>query len=302
MQPMERYYYPPRRRGILFHSALLLVLFAGSTFSLARATDTPIGDPFWISLAGFAGLALPIPILLYRLYGLLRGRYVISASQVRLMWGLREEVIPMLDINWVQAETDLIAPLHLPLLRWPGAVTGRRRYDRRRRVEFLAATTRNLVIVETSRVAYAISPEDPQAFLEAFRHVTEIGTLSQVPGSSVHPVRLIGSAWHNRSVRWMISAAFTLAAALALWIVLVVRPQPGVSLQLAGTGRQVTSAQLYLLPVLNGAYFLVDLFLGLFFFRRPETTSLAYLLWASSILASLLLGLAALLLLNSAPG
>jgi hypothetical protein len=47
-----------------------------------------------------------------------------------------------------------------------------------------------------------------------------------------------------------------------------------------------------LLPVLNGLFFLADLLLGLFFFRREETRPLAYLLWMCSVMVSGLLFLA----------
>jgi len=43
-----------------------------------------------------------------------------------------------------------------------------------------------------------------------------------------------------------------------------------------------------LLPVLNTFFFITDLLLGFFFYRREDTRSLSYLMWASSALTSIL--------------
>jgi hypothetical protein len=43
-----------------------------------------------------------------------------------------------------------------------------------------------------------------------------------------------------------------------------------------------------LLPVFNTIIFLVNLFLGIALFRREETQPLAYLLWMTSVVTSLL--------------
>lgn len=51
------------------------------------------------------------------------------------------------------------------------------------------------------------------------------------------------------------------------------------------------AVRLFLLPVLNAAFFLGDTLLGLFFYRRVETRLASYLLWGVSVLtAALFLG------------
>ncbi|MEJ2600897.1 MAG: hypothetical protein P8Z00_21370 [Anaerolineales bacterium] len=51
---------------------------------------------------------------------------------------------------------------------------------------------------------------------------------------------------------------------------------------------QVPAVRLMLLPVLGSMVYLVDLFLGLFFFRDERNRFLAYLLWIGGVLAPLL--------------
>ena len=50
----------------------------------------------------------------------------------------------------------------------------------------------------------------------------------------------------------------------------------------------VPAVQLMLLPVLNILFFVVNSSLGLFFYQRMEIRPLAYLLWSSSVVVSIL--------------
>lgn len=289
---------PSRRGGALFHTAAMVLCLAGSVWMFNQATRTPVGMEFAGYLLGFIGLALPIPFLAYRLYSLLRGSYTIRSGSIRLVWGLRVEEIPLVDITWIRPLAYLDYPLPLPVLRWPGAWVGVRRIDRRHTVEFMAASRRGLLVIETARGAYAISPEDPAGFLHSFQRIAELGALDAPPGSSIRPGELVGSVWRSRFARWALVSALVLAAGFALWTVIALQPTPGVRYPLAGTSRFVNSTQLILMPVLNSVYFLIDLLLGLFFFRRPETRPLSYLLWITSSLASILFFLAVLMLLG----
>jgi hypothetical protein len=67
------------------------------------------------------------------------------------------------------------------------------------------------------------------------------------------------------------------------------RSQISLRFNLGGApGEYMPAVQLLLLPVINAFFYLADSFLGLFFYRRPEIRTLAYLLWGSSSLVSLL--------------
>jgi hypothetical protein len=82
-----------------------------------------------------------------------------------------------------------------------------------------------------------------------------------------------------------------LALGLIVWVSLSIPSHPMTSLRLNTDGSPielVPGIRLLLLPVLNTFFFIADLLLGLFFYRRADTRSLAYLMWASSVLTSLL--------------
>ena len=98
-----------------------------------------------------------------------------------IAWGLRAEDIPMNTIEWVLPSSELSYRLKLPWLYWPGAVIGARNAPGGKRVEFLASRSRGLVLIAAADRIFAISPEDPQAFLQAFQGFMEMGSLSPLP-------------------------------------------------------------------------------------------------------------------------
>jgi hypothetical protein len=151
-------------------------------------------------------------------------------------------------------------------------------------------------VIETDRRAFAISPEDPGAFLHALQRISEVGTLDPVYGESVRPTALVGSVWESRLARSLAAGSLVAALSFTLWVLFAVDPQPELAYPLGETGRSVNGSQLLLLPVLNGLFFLMDVLLGLFFFRQEETRPLAYLLWVSSLIVSVLLFIAVMML------
>ncbi|MGZ6286405.1 MAG: PH domain-containing protein, partial [Ktedonobacterales bacterium] len=99
-------------------------------------------------LVGLVAFA-PIPLLGYRAFALFRAEYVLNRDSLELRWGLRDEEIPLMDIEWVRPIEDLAFPLSLPSAVLPGALLGLRRHRDLGIVEFIASDRRNLLLVAT---------------------------------------------------------------------------------------------------------------------------------------------------------
>ena len=301
---------PPRRAGIVFHTLILLALLAISLWGLWQAAHASVGPLFLLSLLPAMLAIILAPWLAYRLYSLCNAGYILERDGLRLIWGLRMEVIPMQAVTGIHTSGELGQRLPLPWPRWPGAVLGTRRLPDGKRVEFLAAASHRLVLISTPHNVYAISPEDPEALLEAFRHLMELGSLTPLPAQSVHPSFLLARVWKEPMPRGLLLAGVGLNLALLILTSLAVPARSQVILGF-GSGREpVPSVRMLLLVFLSGAAFLTDLLLGLFFYRRPEGTSrsgsaawlisgevLAYLLWGSGALTSALFILAVVYIL-----
>ena len=138
-------------------------------------------------------IALPlVPLLIYRLSSLENASYTLERESIRLRWGWRIEMIPMPHVQWVRTAADLGRSLPRPHLRWPGAIYGTRRYPGGRMdIEYMASTTKGLLVIATTERLYAISPANPDNLLMTYQHFTEMGSLLAPPASSVYPTNLI---------------------------------------------------------------------------------------------------------------
>jgi hypothetical protein len=304
MQPLpsgQNVFFPVRRPGMVF-SIITITFFAlVGVISLWQAAHANLSPLFLLYLLP-ALLAIGILIgLSYRLYALQNSTYTLGRDGVRLRWGLRIEDIPMDDILWAHAASELSAPLPLPSLRLPGAVLGLRRLPEGDQVEYLASTARGLIVIATTRRNFVISPENPNAFLFAFQRCTEMGSLAPLEAHSIYPTFLFGRVWANHPARILLITGFALSFILLIWVSLVIASHSQIHLGFfpdGSPGSIVPAVRLMLLPVLNTVFFLATILLGFFLFRREEGRSLSYLLWSSGILTPLLLMIALLFTLR----
>jgi hypothetical protein len=269
----ESVFQPPRRLGsaIQVIAALSLAIMGG--VGLWQAFNATIGPAFLLYLLIFLLAAALIPVLAYRTYALLGAYYALERDGIHLHWGLRSEDIPMDTVLWVRQASEMGGMLRLPWVRWPGSVLGMRHLADGSRIEFLASTSNQMILIATSGQVFAISPEDANAFLHSFQRLTELGSLTPLPAHSVHPSFLLARIWKARIARYLLLLGLALSLILLAWVSLIVPTHEQIILGPFSHGEPVPSVQLLLLPVLNAIIFLVDLILGMFFFRLDGNRS-----------------------------
>jgi hypothetical protein len=292
---------PPRRAGSLFNLLFMLLFLGVGSWSISSATRTQVGPLFLVYLLlGLAAFGLA-PVFAYRLRALLNAQYELGRDGIRLNWGLRAEEIPMNKVLWANLASEMEPAVPLPVTRWPGSILGARKTESGLPVEFFAASTTNLVLVATQERVFAISPEDPQRFLETFEDLAQMGCLSPLPARSIFPSFLLARFWNDRPARTIILAGAGLSLALLIWVTLIIPRHDQISLDLTADGLPldfVPSIQILLLPAINLVFFGIDFLLGLFFFRRANPAGqeggsrqakiLAYLLWFTGLITALL--------------
>lgn len=281
---------PPKRIGLLLHTAIILVLAGISAFGIYNLTRAQVGPSFvaylLLALIAFA----PIPLFGYRSYALYRADYYIDRDSLAMLWGLRVEDIPLTDIEWVRPASDLTRPLTLPTFRLPGAVLGSRRHPDLGLVEFIASDTKNIILVATSKRVFAISPGDAGALVRTFARAIEMGSLAHAESISVYPSFIITQAWENAAARFMWISGLLLNIGLIIWVGILIPSLSKVSLGFGITGTPnlpVPSVRLILLPLLSMIMFAIGLIAGLYFYRWDKQRPLAFLVWASSSLCAL---------------
>jgi hypothetical protein len=289
---MERIiFYPGRRLGLAFHLGAILVLTGGAVYGLYRASQASIGPIFLLALLPAMLAVVLVPILAYRAYALISSSYILQRDGVFLQWGLRIEEISMTTILWVRPAHELRGHLPLPLIYWPGAVVGIRRLQAAGTIEFMASSSRKLILIATPGHIFAISPDNPEAFLSTFQQLSELGSLSPITARSVKPSLLLGRVWNAPMARYLILAGILLDLALLVWVSLAIPGHESISLGFRPEGvprDPVPAVQLLLLPVLSSLIYLSDLILGMIFYRQDEHHPLAYLSWANSMIITLI--------------
>jgi len=158
-------------------------------------------------------------------------------------------------------------------------------------IEYMASSSRRLVLIATPGHIFAISPANPESFLNTFQQFSELGSLSPIPARSVRPSLLLGRVWNVPAARYLILFGILLNLALLVWVSLAIPGRETISLgfQPEGIPREpVPAIQLLLLPILSSLIYLSDLVLGMIFYRQDEKHPLAYLAWANSGIITLI--------------
>jgi len=288
---------PARGRGRTIHILLMLVLAVSVVILALLAYRQPLGLLFvgYVVLAGL--LFIPIPILVYRLFSLERANYSLDRDQLTLKWGLRVELIPVADIEWVRPLSATPKPFPLPLLRLPGALLGVRHHPDLGPIEFLASDEKALLLVATSRQIFAISPEATADFLQEIQHAIELGSLTPALSQSVYPSFVVAQAWDSALARYLWLAGFFVNIGLLAWVSLMAPSLRQVPLGFlaSGTPRPPSPGlALILLPVVSILFYLAGWATGLMIYRREDRRPMAYILWTSGLVSSLLFMLAVL--------
>ncbi len=282
---------PPRRRGLPIHFILIALLSATAAVSFWLIFQTPVGVKFAAYVVLFLTSVIPLPILAYRLYALSRANYQLDRNLLRLTWGMRVEEIPISEIEWLRPVHGLVAPLKLPFFRLPGSILGLTRQADIGEVEFMASEVNSLLLIATPRRVYAISPENPAAFVMAFQKIIEMGSLTPAKSRSEFPSFVAGRAWESAWVRFLWLAGLFLNIGLLVWVSLLISTTGQVPLGFGPGGVPldvVPAAQLILLPFLSIVLFSAGWLLGIFFYRRADQRAISLALWASGALTSLL--------------
>jgi hypothetical protein len=300
--PKTGHFPPDRRLGLFIHAIFILVLAAISVFGLINLSQAQVGPLFVLYLLITLIAFTPIPLLGYRAYALLRADYYIDRDSLAMLWGLRLEDIPLNDIEWVRPASDLTRPLSLPRLRLPGAILGTRRHPDLGLVEFIAATSQNMILIATSKRIFAISPRNAAGLVQTFARATEMGSLTPTEAKSVYPSFIITQAWDSPVARFLWISGILLNLGLIAWVGLLIPSLSQIPFGFNPFGvpeQIVSSTQLILLPLVSGLMFVVGLTAGLYFYRWDRQRPLAFIIWGSSTLCAVLFILAVLFLVST---
>jgi hypothetical protein len=296
----EGRYRPALRQGLWLLVPLAVFLMAACMALFWLAFQEQYGTYFILFLIVALLLLIPLGFVLYRAYALLRSSYNLDRNGLHLNWGLRREAIPLTKVEWVRPVSSLTFALPLPRFTFPGAVLGVVECKELGTLEYMASGINDLVLVATSGRVFAVSPSDSRGFLKQFHSLLELGSLNPIEPVSSMPAGFLQRVWRDARARWLVIADVLLTLAFLAFVSLVIPTRQVISLGFDPSGSplpSVSATRLLLLPLLCIFVVLLDLGVGLFFYRREEQQKAAFLLWIAAAILPLLLTISVLFLI-----
>ena len=170
------------------------------------------------------------------------------------------------------------------------------------RWNIIAAEVKDLLFIATRKIIVAISPADPAGFVQNLQNAMEMGSLSpEAPSRFSLPL-----SWGRRGrTAWRaISGWLTvfLNVGLLAWVSLLAPDLGSIPLGFLPSGEPgelVPGVGLILLPVVSIFLSAMGWVLGLVFYRRENSEPLAYILWISDSLMTILFLVAVLFIISA---
>lgn len=284
---METTFTPDRRKGLRVLFILAGLIAALIVFCIIRSGSEKDPTLFlvWVGLG--VALAIPLALLLYRAYTLGTTRYTLSRDALDLRWGLRRELIPLNQVEWARPISDFESKLPLPWFRLPGSIFSRLEINGLGPTQFVATDPTAIILAHTKNQTFVISPQDLNGFTQQFNRYGELGQKGQVQPISTSFRSIWAETWRDGRAKTLIGIGLILVGVAWLSAVGLVATFPEVTwvdLTMAPSNR------LILLAILSALFWVADLWTGLFYYLRGNIAKpLIYMVWGSSIVASLIL-------------
>ncbi|MBN1873843.1 MAG: hypothetical protein JXA33_06405 [Anaerolineae bacterium] len=268
-----------------------------------------ISISIWTFVLSIVALAMLITniYLVYRLWSLLQASYEMDRNTILIHWGDTEHQIPMASVRGVLSGSDLIGAestanhraewlqwigsvrsIRMQTgLRWPGYSVGFGESEEIGPILFYAtAPLSRQVIIRTEGMAYAISPNDMEAFLSALAERLEMGPTQEVEERSLYPGFLDWQIWQDRLALGILASSIGL---LVLLVGVLCWRYPHLPMEIAMRFTFndealliVNRMRIFYLAVIGSVFLVLNGGLGLLFYIRERI--IAYILWSGLLI------------------
>ena len=230
-----------------------------------------------------------IPLLISRLFGLLRSRYTVSRDFLVLQWGSRLVKIPIQTIEWVRSFDSLGLEMKAPRFFRSGIARGLVMTRDLGVVEYLADDVQRSLFIATPERVYAISPLRTMAFSQALAEAIESGSLLQAEAVSIEPETIFTRLWENPTARLLILSL--IGGNLALLIIVQLMMGNPNAIAVFAQQSVITPVSLQLMPFWAIFLAVIDLLSGMFLYRKQTHRLAAYLMWGAGAVLPVMLAL-----------
>ena len=291
---MTEEFFPPRRKSLVFNSLMASVLVLLILALLIAGSITQQNNLAILLLTAGILLLVPLVVVVYRIFVIVSTVYSLNRDALEIGWGLRRELLPIRQIDWVHPITDFETPLPLDFAPLKSAYYGKKAVKGLGRPLFVATTPEEMVLIKQGDQYLIISPENAQEFSQRFNQLTQMGSLTQVEAESENLKMLWQRIWADPWSMFLLVASMVSLLLLfitALTISLVREQIVWVSMELVPASRAL------LLAVIGSFFSLINAFVGLFFYLQDRVAAnIRNLIWSWTVVVNLILTLALIIM------
>jgi len=284
---MVNEHFPPRQKSLAFNAVVGFINLAVLLFLLI--SGSMLQHNLLATAMIVLGLLLILPLLLiaYRIFTILTTVYILNRDYLEITWGLRREVIPMGELDWIHPITDFETPLPLGFTLLKGSYYTEREISGLGKTLFAATLPEKMVLVKHQQRYLVISPENLENFMENYELFAQMGSLQNVQAESENLKMLWQRVWADPWARRLLSAgviSFFLLIMASLIISLVKQQIVWVSME------YVPAARAMLMAMIGLFFGLINTFTGLLLYLQDRVAAfLRNLLWGTTVLLNLIL-------------
>lgn len=287
---MEKDFSPPKSRSLIINGLIAALLVAAILFFLISGSLTGQG---WLAII-FIGVGLllliPLTLAIYRIITISTTVYSLTREALEVKWGLRRELIPMAEIEWVHPVSDFETPLPLGFTLIRGSYYGETNIKGLGKTVFAATAPDQMVLVKLSQAYLVISPDDKLAFTDTYKQLSQLGNLQQIQPESEDLRMLWQRVMNDRyAKRSLLGGAISFLVLILSTAIIV-----GLLQQVVWVSMEVVpSSRLFLLALIGLFFSILNTLTGLFLYLQERTGKVVvYLIWTWTILINVILNLA----------
>lgn len=284
---MANEHFPPRQKSLVYNGVLgiitlLVTLFLLISGSMIEHNILATG----MIVLGFL-LILPLLLIAYRIFTILTTVYTLNRDYLEITWGLRREVIPMGELDWIHPVTDFETPLPLGFTLLKGSYYTEKEISGLGKTQFIATLPEKMVLVKHQQRFLVISPENVESFMENYELLAQMGSLQNVQAESENLKMLWQRVWTDPWARRLLSAgAISLVLLFVSGLIISLAKQ-----QIVWVSMEYVPAARAMLMAMIGLFFgLINTFTGLLLYLQDRVAAfLRNLLWGTTVLVNLIL-------------
>ncbi len=278
---MSSEYFPPKRKSLVLNIVVALLLIGAVLFLLISGSMTDQNILAIILTSSGLVLLLPLALAVYRIFTISTTVYKLGRDALEITWGLRRELLPMGELEWVHPVSDFETPLPLPFSRIRGSYYGETTIKGLGKTIFAATEPGQMVLIKRENDYLVISPENAVKFSQAYQQLTQLGSLTSVEAESENLRMLWQRVMTDAWAKGLLLTGFLSSAILILTSVVIVAVRTQITWV---TLEVVPSARLFLLGLIGLFFGIFNTLYGLLLYLQERMDrKLVYLLWAWSI-------------------